>query len=40
MDVRSLMKPLLQHQLQLSTAVLDREVLASAPAARNDLWRA
>jgi uncharacterized protein (DUF1501 family) len=39
-DLRTLMKPLLQRQLGLSAAVMDRDVLAGAPAGRTDLWRA
>ncbi len=39
-DVRTLIKPVLQHQLGTATAQLDRDVLPGSPRGRNDLWLA
>ena len=40
MDLRALVKPVLQQQLGLGTAQLDREVLPGAPRGLTQLWRA
>lgn len=40
MDLRALVKPVLQQQLGLGTAQLDREVLPGAPPGLTQLWRA
>lgn len=38
-DVRALIKPVLQRQLGTGSAQLDRDVLPGAPRGRTDLWR-
>lgn len=40
LDLRALVKPVLQRQLGVATAALDRSVLPGAPAAVDGLWRA
>lgn len=40
LDVRALLKPLLQRQLGASTAALERELLPGSPPAVRELWRA
>jgi uncharacterized protein (DUF1501 family) len=40
LDLRALVKPVLQRQLGVTTEVLDRSVLPGAPRGLDGLWRA